>query len=258
MIKPFVLRRTKELVAKDLPEKTETLLYCEMNESQSNVYEAFKNSIKQQLLEEIESEGINKARFKILEGLLKLRQICDSPALLKEKEDFGSDSIKAEQLTRIIKEKTGNHKILIFSQFLGMLDIIRKRLKENKIQFSYIDGKTKDREAEVNKFQNDENCRVFLLSIKAGGFGLNLTKADYVYIVDPWWNPAVESQAIDRAHRIGQESHVFAYKMICRNTIEEKIVQLQNRKKKIADDIIGGDKAFVSKLTKDDINFLLD
>jgi SNF2 family DNA or RNA helicase len=258
MIKPFILRRKKEEVAKDLPEKTEMVLYCEMDEQQKKVYDYFKDEIRTDLLGQIEEEGLNKSRFKVLEGLLRLRQICDSAALLNTKEDYGADSVKVDELIRHVKEKTGQHKILVFSQFLGMLSLVKDRLEQFNIKYAYIDGKTKDREAEVEKFQELPEYRVFLLSIKAGGFGLNLTAADYVYILDPWWNPAVEAQAIDRAHRIGQEKHLFAYKMVCKDTIEEKIIELQNKKKHIADEIISTDQGFVKNLTKEDIRNLLE
>lgn len=257
MIRPFILRRKKEEVAKELPEKTENILYCNMDEQQKKVYEYFKDEIRNMLLTKIDEQGMDKARFNVLEGLLKLRQICDSPALLNTKEDYGKDSVKVDELTRHIKNKTGKHKILIFSQFLGMLKLIREELEKENIPYAYLDGSTKDRGQQVEKFQKNEECRAFLLSIKAGGFGLNLTKADYVYIMDPWWNPAVETQAIDRAHRIGQEKHVFAYKMVCKDTIEEKILQLQEKKQQLASDIISTDKGFVSTLSKEDIRELL-
>ncbi len=257
MIRPFILRRKKEEVAKELPEKTENILYCNMEEHQKKVYEYFKDEVRNMLLSKIDEKGLDKARFNVLEGLLKLRQICDSPALLNTKEDYGKDSIKVDELKRHIKNKTGTHKILIFSQFLGMLKLIREELEKEGIPYAYLDGSTKDRKQQVQKFQDNDDCRAFLLSIKAGGFGLNLTKADYVYIMDPWWNPAVESQAIDRAHRIGQEKHVFAYKMVCKETIEEKILQLQEKKQQLASDIISTDKGFVSTLSKEDIKELL-
>jgi len=257
MIRPFILRRKKEDVAKELPDKTETTMFCEMEEQQRKVYEHFKEDIRQQLLSKIDEEGIEKARFNILEGLLKLRQICDSPALLNTREDYGNESVKAEELVRHIRNKTGKHKVLVFSQFIGMLQLIKNKLDQEKIKYAYLDGQTKNRQAEVHTFQNTRTCRVFLLSIKAGGLGLNLTKADYVYIIDPWWNPAVEAQAIDRTHRIGQEKHVFAYKMVCKDTIEEKIVQLQQNKQAIANDLISTDKGFVSNLSRGDIEELL-
>lgn len=255
---PFILRRTKEVVATELPEKTETILFCEMGSKQRKVYDAFRVSYREKILTRISSDGLEKAGMTILEGLMKLRQICDSPLLLSDAEDYGSESVKLNEIMEHITEKTGNHKILVFSQFLEMLALIKKELQTNNIPFEYLDGSTAaiDRKKAVEHFQNNDNCRVFLVSLKAGGVGLNLTAADYVYLVDPWWNPAVEAQAIDRTHRIGQDKHVFAYKMICKDTIEEKIMLLQEKKKALAADLISPDSGFMKQLTRNDIEFL--
>lgn len=255
---PFLLRRTKEQVAKDLPPKTETLLYCEMGAEQRKVYEQYRNMYQSQILGMIEQQGIQKAQMHILQGLTKLRQICDSPAILNEEERHENHSVKLEELSREITENTGKHKVLIFSQFLGMLGLIRQELEKQKIPFVYFDGSTSatDREKAIQAFQNDEDCRVFLISLKAGGIGLNLTAADYVYIVDPWWNPAVEQQAIDRTHRIGQTKNIFAYRLICKDTIEEKMLILQERKRALANDLVSEDNALLKKLTKEDIAYL--
>ena len=189
---------------------------------------------------------------------MKLRQICDSPAILNEAEKFENHSIKLEELTREITENIGNHKALIFSQFLGMLALIKGKLTELGVKFEYFDGSTSapDREKAIQSFQNDESIRVFLISLKAGGVGLNLTAADYVYIVDPWWNPAVEQQAIDRTHRIGQTKNIFAYRMICKDTIEDKILQLQEKKRSLAKELIADDATFVKSLTREDVEYL--
>lgn len=258
IVYPFILRRTKELVAKDLPEKTETILYCEMGAEQRKVYEAFRDMYRFKILDRINESGMSKAGMFILEGLMKLRQICDSPALLKDAEDYGHESVKLKELMAHITERTGKHKILIFSQFLMMLALVRKQLKAHKIAYAYLDGSTSpaEREEEVRKFQTQPDCRVFLVSLKAGGMGLNLTAADYVFLIDPWWNPAVEQQAIDRTHRIGQTNHVFAYKMICKDTVEEKILSLQQKKKLLAADLISTDKGFIKNLSKSDVEFL--
>jgi SNF2 family DNA or RNA helicase len=253
LLKPFLLKRTKEEVAKDLPEKTETILYCEMAANQRKVYDTFREMYRQKIVDKMAVDGKDKSSFLILEGLLKLRQICDSPALLSDDTDYGDDSVKLEEILREIEENASNHKIVIFSQFLKMLDLIRQNLEKHKISYEYLDGQTTDRAERVNHFQNNENCRVFLMSLKAGGVGINLTEADYVYLVDPWWNPAVEQQAIDRTHRIGQTKNVFAYRMICKDTIEEKILMLQARKKDIANDLISTETGFIKKLTRDDI-----
>jgi SNF2 family DNA or RNA helicase len=238
IIAPFVLRRTKEQVAKELPDKTESIIYCDMSKEQRNVYEVFKNKYKDYLLNKIDENGAAKSQMYILEGLTKLRQICNSTELINEEADYGNYSAKLEILLENIKEKTGNHKILVFSQFVKMLQIVKNKLDEEKITYEYLDGQTKNRQENVNNFQENKDVRVFLISLKAGGTGLNLTEADYVFIIDPWWNPAVENQAIDRCYRIGQTKQVMAYRMICRDTIEEKIVILQSKKKSVANSII--------------------
>jgi non-specific serine/threonine protein kinase len=255
---PFILRRTKEQVAKDLPEKTETILFCEMEDEQRKVYDAYRNDYRDKILGTIETQGIQRSQLTILQGLMKLRQICDSPAILNEPDKYPNHSIKLDELAREIAENIGDHKALVFSQFLGMLALIRERLKELEIPFEYFDGSTSavDREKAIQNFQRDDSCRVFLISLKAGGVGLNLTAADYVYIVDPWWNPAVEQQAIDRTHRIGQTKNIFAYRMICKDTIEDKILQLQEKKRVLAKDLIADDDGFVKSLTRADVEYL--
>ena len=258
IINPFVLRRTKENVAQELPDKTENIIYCEMENGQRRVYDAYRNEYRNQLLNKIEADGIGKSKMMVLEALMRLRQICDSPALLNSDEVSETQSVKIKEIVRHITDKTGRHKILVFSQFVKMLGLIQGELAKLNIEYEYLDGQcsSKQREQSVNNFQENENLRVFLISLKAGGTGLNLTAADYVYIVDPWWNPAVENQAIDRCYRIGQDKKVFAYRMICTNTVEEKIIDLQNKKKKIADDIIQTDESILKKLNRNDISEL--
>ncbi|HEX2606244.1 MAG TPA: SNF2-related protein [Flavisolibacter sp.] len=255
---PFILRRTKEQVAKDLPEKTETILFCEMEGEQRKIYDAYRNDFRARIMGTIEEQGIQKSQLTILQGLMKLRQICDSPAILNEEEKFPNHSIKLEELAREITENIGNHKALVFSQFLGMLGLIREKLTELGVKFEYFDGSTSapDREKAIQSFQRDDEVRVFLISLKAGGVGLNLTAADYVYIVDPWWNPAVEQQAIDRTHRIGQTKNIFAYRMICKDTIEDKIMQLQEKKRLLAKELIADDNSFVKALSREDVEYL--
>ena len=255
---PFILRRTKEQVAKDLPEKTETILFCEMEKEQRKIYDSYRNSYRDKIMGVIDQQGIDKSQLTILQGLMKLRQICDSPAILNEEDKYPNHSIKLEELTREIFENIGEHKALVFSQFLGMLALIREKLTEQGILYEYFDGSTSitDRQKAIDNFQNNDACRVFLISLKAGGVGLNLTAADYVYIVDPWWNPAVEQQAIDRTHRIGQTKNIFAYRMICIDTIEDKIMQLQERKRKLASELISDDVNFVKALSKADVEYL--
>jgi SNF2 family DNA or RNA helicase len=259
LIYPFLLRRTKEQVAKDLPDKTEITLYCEMEAPQRKIYDAYRNMYRAKILGTIDDQGIEKSQFAILQGLMKLRQICDSPAILKGEEvQLPNHSVKLDELIRELKENIGNHKVLIFSQFLGMLGLIRDKMNENDISYEYFDGSytSKQREAAVTNFQENDDCRAFLISLKAGGTGLNLTAADYVYIIDPWWNPAVEQQAIDRTHRIGQTKNIFAYRYICKDTVEEKIVELKSKKNSLVRDIIADDDGFVKKLTKADVEYL--
>ncbi len=258
LLYPFILRRTKEQVAKDLPEKTETILFCEMDKEQRKIYDAYRNSYRDKIMGVIDQQGIDKSQLTILQGLMKLRQICDSPAILNEEEKYPNHSIKLDELTREIGENIGQHKALIFSQFLGMLSLIKDKLIETGVPFEYFDGSTSinDRQTAIDNFQNKDESRVFLISLKAGGVGLNLTAADYVYIVDPWWNPAVEQQAIDRTHRIGQTKNIFAYRMICIDTIEDKILQLQERKRKLASELISDDINFVKALSKADVEYL--
>ena len=213
--------------------KRKPFCFAKWKMSNAKIYDAYRNDYRDKILGTIETQGIHKSQLTILQGLMKLRQICDSPAILNETEKYPNHSIKLDELAREITENIGNHKALVFSQFLGMLALIKEKLKELEVKFEYFDGSTSaiDREKAIQNFQNNDNCRVFLISLKAGGVGLNLTAADYVYIVDPWWNPAVEQQAIDRTHRIGQTKNIFAYRMICKDTIEDKILQLQERKR---------------------------
>jgi non-specific serine/threonine protein kinase len=255
IISPFLLRRTKDQVAQELPDKTEDVIICEMGAEQRKVYNAFRDNYRQMIVGSIEKEGLGKSSMMVLDALLKLRQICNSPALLNTQEDFGSASIKTEELMAHLTEKTGQHKVLVFSQFTQMLKLLEKELQNQGMEYEYLDGQTpsKQREEKVNRFQTEPSVRVFLISLKAGGVGLNLTEADYVYLIDPWWNPAVEAQAIDRTHRIGQLRKVFAYRMICKDTIEEKVLQLQERKRKVAQDLISTESAFYKQLDKEDI-----
>lgn len=255
-IKPFILRRTKKQVAKELPDKTEMVIYCEMGEEQRRIYDAYEKELKEYISAKDEHE-IAKNSMHVLTGLTKLRQICNSPALLKDEEQFGDNSAKIEVLMEQIENKSSQHKILIFSQFVSMLDLIKEQLQQRNISFEYLTGQTKNRAAKVNEFQENEQVRVFLISLKAGGTGLNLTEADYVYLVDPWWNPAVENQAIDRCYRIGQKKNVIAVRLICPNTVEEKIMKLQQSKTQLANDLITTDTSVFKKLSKQDLMGML-
>ena len=251
MIYPFLLRRTKEQVATDLPEKTESIIYCDMPKDQRKKYEELKKVIKQDVYQSIKKEGLNRARFKILEGLLRLRQMCNSPQILNP--DLKASSAKIDAIEDFLTGDLAGKNVLIFSQFVSMLSIIKQSLKKLKIKHAYLDGQTRKREKAVADFMEDDSCSVFLISLKAGNTGLNLVKADYVFIVDPWWNPAVEAQAIDRTHRIGQDKHVFAYRLICTDSIEEKIMALKAKKRKVASDIINVDDKIFKSMNKDQI-----
>jgi hypothetical protein len=256
-LRPFILRRTKSQVAKDLPQRLEQTIHCELEGEQRKLYDELKEHYRTSLLARIAREGIKKAKIQILEALLRLRQAACHPGLIdKSKTSMGSaklDSLLA-QLSEVMEE---NHKVLVFSQFTSFLAIVRSRLDKEKVVYEYLDGRTRDRKTPVDRFQNDPNCKLFLISLKAGGLGLNLTAAEYVFLLDPWWNPAVEAQAIDRAHRIGQTRQVFAYRLIAKGTVEEKVLQLQQTKRDLADAIINADNSLIGKLGKEDLELLL-
>jgi superfamily II DNA or RNA helicase len=257
VLRPFLLRRTKEQVAKDLPEKTEQTLYCDLEPAQRKLYDELRDHYRQSLLARIEREGIKKAKIQVLEALLRLRQAACHPGLI-DKERTGESSAKLDallpQLQEVFEE---GHKTLVFSQFTSLLAIVRQRLDAEGVPYEYLDGRTRDRAARVERFQNDPDCKLFLISLKAGGLGLNLTAADYVFLLDPWWNPAVEAQAIDRTHRIGQTRPVFAYRLIARDTVEEKVLQLQEKKRALADAIITADNSMIRDLGREDLELLL-
>jgi SNF2 family DNA or RNA helicase len=256
-IKPFMLRRHKSQVAKDLPEKIEAVQYCQMTDEQERIYEETKSYVRNQLLNEVGKEGIKKSNIMVLQGLNKLRQLANNPLMIDENYEGGSgkDEDVFYKLQNVAEE---GYKTLVFSQYVKHLTLIRKKLDDAKIPYYYLDGATKNRQDLVDKFQTNPDVKVFLISLKAGGVGLNLTAAEYVFILDPWWNPAIEAQAIDRAHRIGQTNTVFSYKFITKNTIEEKILDLQNTKKQLFNDLITNEEGFMKSLNSDDILSLLD
>ncbi|MFA6087775.1 DEAD/DEAH box helicase [Mucilaginibacter sp.] len=251
-VKPFILRRTKQQVAAELPDKTEMVLYCEMQEQQRNIYNAYEKEFRE-YISATTDDVLKKTPMNVLKGLTRLRQICNSPMLLTGEKPPGSESAKIDLLIEQIEGKSPQHKILIFSQFVSMLELIKKELIAKGIAYSMLTGSTRNREAIVNEFQNNTSIRVFLISTKAGGTGLNLTEADYVYIVDPWWNPAVENQAIDRSHRIGQNKNVVAVRLICPDTVEEKIMLMQDSKKELVNNLIKTDASFLQSLSKTDL-----
>lgn len=257
LVKPFLLRREKSQVAKDLPEKIEKIQYCQMSEAQKEFYESEKSAFKNKIFDVIETDGIRKSHMILIQGLTRLRQIANHPLMVDDM--YSGDSGKFEDITYMIQNALREkHKLLIFSQFVKHLSLIKNHLNKEGIPFAYLDGSTKERQKEVEKFQNENEVNTFLISLKAGGLGLNLTRADYVFILDPWWNPAAEAQAVDRAHRIGQKQTVFNYKFIARDTVEEKILKLQESKLKLAGDIVTIEDQFIKDLTPSDISGLLD
>jgi superfamily II DNA or RNA helicase len=256
-LRPFILRRTKQQVVQDLPEKTEQTLYCDMEAEQKRCYEELRAHYRDALLRK-DSAELNRSKIEVLEALLRLRQAACHPGLISP-ELTGEASAKLDLLLPSIAEVVEEgHKVLVFSQFTSFLAIVKDRLDQEKVTYEYLDGRTRNRAAKVERFQTDPQCPVFLISLKAGGLGLNLTAAEYVYLLDPWWNPAVEAQAIDRTHRIGQTQNVFAYRLICRDTVEEKILDLQQKKRDLADAILSADnRSVIQSLTREDLEFLL-
>jgi SNF2 family DNA or RNA helicase len=234
IIKPFILRRTKEMVARDLPPVSEQTVFCDMSDDQFKLYEEEKSSVRNSILKSISSTGSEKSAIIVLQGLLKLRQLANHPVLANEEYAYGSGKFETvlQDMESVISE---GHKILVFSSFVKHLDLYAEELGKKRIRFAMLTGASTKREKIVNSFQNDPDNKIFLISLKAGGVGLNLTAADYVFILDPWWNPASEMQALNRAHRIGQQKSVFVYRYITSNSIEEKIVKLQEKKSQLAD-----------------------
>ena len=256
LIKPFILRRHKAQVAKELPAKTEQLSYCQMTEEQAHAYEETKSFYRNKILRNLDEHGPANTQFLLLQGLTRLRQIANHPRLADDTYTHGSG--KLHEVLRMIRNVVAEgHKVLVFSQFVQHLALVRAALDERQLAYAYLDGATRDRPAEVTRFQETESLKIFLISLKAGGVGLNLTAADYVFILDPWWNPAVEAQAIDRAHRIGQLRPVFTYKFITQGTVEEKILALQRRKLALVSELIATDEAVIKHLTRTDIEELL-
>ncbi|MFN8673095.1 MAG: DEAD/DEAH box helicase [Candidatus Sericytochromatia bacterium] len=254
-IYPFILRRLKKDVLKELPEKIEQTIFVEMSPEQKEFYEQRRNFYYKSIREQISSSGISKSQFYILQALNELRQIASIP---ESKTDDTIISPKREILIENILEVISNkHKVLVFGNFLNVVDKISKDLEKEGIKHLTMTGSTTNRAEIVEKFQNDPEYKVFVMTLKTGGLGLNLTAADYIFIFDPWWNKAAENQAIDRAHRIGQDKTVFSYKLITKDTIEEKILQLQEKKIELFDTIISSDDASIKSLTEDDFEYIL-
>lgn len=256
LIKPFVLRRTKDQVATELPPKMEQIIYCEMSEAQHKMYEKTKSEYRNLLLDEALADP-SSASLTLLQGLTKLRLLANHPIMADEEytRDSGKFDAVIEMLEAVCSE---GHKVLIFSQFVRHLAVFQRHFEKNGTRYAYLDGATKDRQFAVDLFKQGNQVNIFLISIKAGGVGLNLTEADYVFILDPWWNPAVEQQAIDRSHRIGQKRNVFIYRFISKDTVEEKIVALQRKKQRLASTLVTTEESFVKSLTPEDVRKLLD
>ena len=256
-LRPYLLRRTKAQVAKDLPAKTEQTVYCDLEPAQRRLYDELRDHYRQSLLARVDAVGLGRSKIQVLEALLRLRQAACHPGLI-DKKRVGEDSAKLDVLLPQLRELAEEgQKALVFSQFTSLLAIVKARLDADGVPYEYLDGRTRDRAARVERFQTDPDCRLFLVSLKAGGVGLNLTAAEYVFLLDPWWNPAVEAQAIDRSHRIGQTKPVFAYRLIARGTVEEKVLALQQGKRELADAILGGDGRLVTDLKREDLELLL-
>jgi SNF2 family DNA or RNA helicase len=256
-LRPFLLRRTKEQVAPELPARLEQTLVCELPPDQRRLYDELRDHYRSALGGKIGEQGLGRTKILILEALLRLRQAACHPGLLDPKradEPCAKLDLLLPQLQEILAE---GHKALVFSQFTTFLGLLRRQLDREGIPYLYLDGRTRDRQEKVEQFQSDPAFPLFLISLKAGGLGLNLTAADYVYLLDPWWNPAVEAQAIDRAHRIGQTRPVFASRIVAKDTVEEKILELQKSKRELADAIIQADKSLLAALSREDLELLL-
>jgi superfamily II DNA or RNA helicase len=256
---PFILRRTKEQVAPDLPEKVETVLWCRMGQEQENLYNEVKERIRDSVFLGIESQGLDRSKLAVMQGIMKLKQVCASPLLLPQDERTAYASAKIELLLHELQSNLKGRKVLVFSQFASLLHLVAKELTARGILFYHFDGQTdaRQRSERINRFQSEQDgVNVFLISLMAGNAGITLTAASYVFLLDPWWNKAVEDQAINRTHRIGQTQNVFAYKMICKDTIEEKIVDLQQRKKQLSNELIGAEEGFAKSLSREDVEYL--
>jgi SNF2 family DNA or RNA helicase len=257
VLRPFVLRRTKAEVASELPERSEQTLYIELSKDEKAHYQELVKHYRASLQKKVAAHGLERSTPHVLEALLRLRQAACHQGLLDPKRR-SEPSAKLEVLVAHLEELVERGlKSLVFSQFTSFLAIVREELDARGIKYEYLDGETSDRKSRVESFQSESGPPVFLISLKAGGVGLNLTQAEYVFLLDPWWNPAVEAQAIDRAHRIGQTRRVVAYRLIARDTVEEKVEALQSRKRELAEALFGEGAAFTGKLTRDDLTALL-
>ena len=258
-VKPFILRRIKKEVLKELPSKTETVMYSDMENEQRKIYEAYLLQAQEEMKNIVNDANFEKNKLQVLALITRLRQICCHPSLFIS--NYTGTSSKLNQCIDLVNDAiSSGHKVLLFSQFTSMIDILKKELNKNDIKYMELTGKTKaDKRIEmVSKFNKENDIKVFLISLKAGGTGLNLVGADIVIHFDPWWNLSVQNQATDRAHRIGQKNKVQVYKLIAENSIEEKIEKLQERKKSLADDIVKSGENFITKMSKEELMDLFE
>ncbi len=259
LIDPFVLRRTKKQVMQELPPKIEKVHFCEMSPEQAELYESVKNQYRNEILNHVTELGISKSRLKIFNGLMHLRQIALNPTL-KDVNYEGSSGKDDEIMRMLLRAVANGHKVLFFSQFVGYLKVFEEIFEQQGVEYCYLDGSMdeKERQVQIDLFQNNDEKRVFLLSLRAGNSGLNLTAADYVFLADPWWNPFTMKQAEDRAHRIGQDKPVFSYKFITKDTIEEKILALQAKKAALAESVIPDEDSILASLDIEELEDLLN
>jgi SNF2 family DNA or RNA helicase len=256
-LRPFILRRTKAQVATELPPRTEQTILCDLDTHERALYDGLRRHYRQTLLARINRDGIARSKMHVLEALLRLRQAACHGGLVDPAKK-GDSSAKFDVLIPRLEELAAEgHKAIVFSQFTSLLALLREQLDAAKLPYEYLDGRTRNRDARVERFQTDPDVSLFLISLKAGGLGLNLTSAAYVFLLDPWWNPAVEAQAIDRAHRIGQTREVFAYRLIARDTVEEKVLELQQSKRDLADAVLSADAVGLRHLEREDLELLL-
>jgi SNF2 family DNA or RNA helicase len=256
-LRPFLLRRTKEEVLAELPPKTEQVVLCELTGAQHKEYAALREHYRRSVLGKIDELGLDRARMNVLEALLRLRQAACHLALI-DPARAEAPAAKLETLLPMLEEVlAAGHKALVFSQFTSFLALLRKDLDARGLAYQYLDGRTRDREAKVRAFQEDRACGLFVISLKAGGVGLNLTAADYVFLLDPWWNPAVERQAVDRTHRIGQTRAVTAYRLVAKDTVEEKVLALQAEKRALVEALFEGQGRALGELTRQELEWLL-
>jgi SNF2 family DNA or RNA helicase len=254
-IYPFILRRLKKDVLTELPDKIEQVLYVEMSDAQRRLYEQRRQYYQEAIQQQVAIRGIQNTQFFVFQALNELRQLASTPEGMS---NGAIASPKIEMLMEQLLDAIANkHKALVFVNYLQAIELIGEKLDEQGIEYVSISGSTNNRQQLVDRFQNESNCKVFILPLNTGGTGLNLTAADMVFIFDPWWNKAAENQAVDRAHRIGQQKTVLTYKMITQDTIEEKILLLQEQKSEIFNNIISADSASLKNISEEDIQFML-